>query len=64
MKNENYILFKASKGNRYARGSDNPGELQSPGIPEKQARGIGMPEEAIIPGNFRHWAYQKSKREE
>ena len=54
---------KANKGNRYARGNDFPGKFLSPGIPGKQARGIGMPKEAIIPGNFCHRAYQKSKRE-
>ena len=53
---------KASKRNRYARGSDNPGKFQSLGIPGKQAREIGMPEEAIIPGNFNRRAYRKSKR--
>ena len=53
---------KASEGNRYARGSDNPGKFQSPGIPEKQAREIGMPEGAIFAGDFCHRAYRKSKR--
>ena len=53
---------KASERNRYARGSNFFGKFQSPGIPEKQARGIGMPEEAIFPGNISHGAYQESKR--
>ena len=46
----------------YAQGSDNPGEFQSPGIPEKQARETGMPEEAISPEKFSRRAYQKSKQ--
>ena len=55
---------KSKQEDRYAQESDFPGKFQSPGIPGKQERGIGMPEGAIFPGNFCRGAYRRSKRGE